>query len=735
MVNDGEEEEPAGPTMSPAPRMAPKKAPPPPPPKADSGEESDYDFVTESDSDDDGDGKDKNAPLDGRYLLVKKIGEGATASANLCLDIAEGNRAVILKNTEKKKFRALPKPGQLSQTMNSAGPMVEIAVLKKLTHVNVIRLYNVVDDPTSPTVSLVLEYANGGDLGQQIKNAAAHPETLGWHDGVPGGMHPRRVWYWCRDVVSGLAYMHKQGVLHRDIKPDNILLDTGGDATLKPEYFQAKLADFGASMITPEGGDDRDRVEDIAGTPSYMSPECVKGGPYGGFASDVWSLGMTMYHLLFGHVAYKADNTVQLYRVIEEEAVEFPAARMGKMHVNLRRLLTRMLDKDPAKRITLPEMLTNEWITNTGESPLTSWKRVGVIKVNEKDLEEAVQTMATDTKLMGDDTTREERTLVAGETLVRQGDVATEAFFVQEGTADVFLEISVDMTGVGSASEKRKIQEVAVGEFIGEVALVLSDGEATRSATVVASSDMRVTVIKKAEIAKFFEKDPESAQRVRDRANQKKAQRRRVTAQLKNQLELMLGMGLSELPDIDEDLPTQTFKKGSVITSQGDHSDMVWFISRGAVKLIFVLPGMGIDDAVELSSKKEGEFIGEMAIMLEEENRLVTCVATAPSEVIGIRQTLFKQLIVSNPILEEKMMHRAKEVKKEREEIIVSRLKKLGKTTLQSLKFAKSWRSRNASLLAQADSGSMESPRTTGKEEAEEGGEAKKNTPTIKPCD
>ena len=137
-----------------------------------------------------------------------------------------------------------------------------------------------------------------------------------------------------------------------------------------------------------------------------------------------------------------------------------------------------------------------------------------------------------------------------------------------------------------------------------------------RSASVVATSEMRVTVIKKAEIAKFFEKDPEAAQRVKDKANAKQAQRRRVTHMLKNQLELMLGMGLSALPELTEELPEMLHKKGSVITSQGDHSDMVWFIKRGAAKLLFVLPGMDEEDAIELSTKTEGEFIGEMAIMV-----------------------------------------------------------------------------------------------------------------------
>lgn len=88
--------------------------------------------------------------------------------------------------------------------------------------------------------------------------------------------------------------------------------------------------------------------------------------------------------------------------------------------------------RNPEKRITLAEMLTDDWLTNGGESQLTKWNRVRVIRVKKKDLRDAVQTMAASTKLMGDDTRREERMLAAGEVLTRQGEVATEAFFVQE---------------------------------------------------------------------------------------------------------------------------------------------------------------------------------------------------------------------------------------------------------------------------------------------------------------
>lgn len=677
-------------SSSPTPAMGVAAAPSP-----RSSGSSDYDFVTESDSDD-GDGVETETPLDGRYLLVKKIGEGATASANLCLDLAEGNRPVILKNTDKRKFRALPKPDQSLLQVDGAaaaalaGPMAEIAVLKKLSHVNVIRLYEVVDDPASITVSLVLEYANGGDLGYQIAltNAAAAAAS----GSSRGGVHPKRLWSWCRDIVSGLAYMHKQGVLHRDIKPDNILLDTGNNA---------KIADFGASVIIAEGGNDR--VTDIAGTPSYMAPECVRGDSYGGFAADVWSLGMTMYHCLFGCPAFSADNTVQLFRVIEQTPVDFPEERMEDLHVELRQLLRRCLDRDPAKRITLPEMLQDSWLTRDGASQLTRWSRFSRIRVSESDVRDAVQVMETSTKLMGESTQREERVLATGDVLTRQGDVATEAYFVLEGTADTFLETSVEMRSLGKASEKRKVQSVVAGEFIGEVALFLDELTA-RTASVVATSAMRVTVIKKHEIEAFFTKDPEAAARIKEKANQKQEQRRRLAHLLKNQLELKLGMGLAELPTLSEQLPWKQCKTGSIITSQGDRGDMVWFIKKGAAKIVYMLPGKKVEDAIVLIDIKEGDFIGMMAIILDEERRLVSSVATAPSELIGIRRHLFLQLVGGNPALEAKMRSRARQLKQEREELIADKMRQLSLTIVTLSRARSSFRrlQRDSSARVQA---------------------------------
>ena len=653
-------------------------------------DDDEYDFVTESDSDEEADAGGRS--IDGRYLLVKKIGEGATASAHLCLDLAGANRPVIVKNTEKKKFRAIPQPGLArakSKAVLQGGPMAEIAVLKKLSHSNVIKLFNVFDDPGSPYVSLVLEYASGGDLGEKIKK--------GREDNNSGGLavHPQQLWSWCRDVVCGVAYLHKQGVMHRDLKPDNILLDMNDNA---------KLADFGASTFVRGEGDDM--VTDIAGTPAYMSPECVKGDPYFGFAADIWAIGMTMYHCLFGDVAFKAANNVALYKMIESQEVRYPEEGMSDLEDSLKALLRRCLERDPKKRITAREMLHDEWLTNNGASPLTDWKMFRRVKVTGSNMRNAVQAAGNAASLVGESNNREERVLEAGDTLTKQGDVAMEAYFIQEGTAAVYLETNVDMNDIGtkeasengttqtneiesqlkrdsrlSASEKRKIQEVGAGEFIGEVALCLEESP-LRTASVIAMSRMRVTVIRKEDLQSYFKNDPAAEERMKLKAKERQAQRQALAGTLKSQLELKLGLGLENLPTLNENLPRKVFSTGAVITSQGERSEMVWFIRRGTVKTVSIPPGKNLKDAILFGKKEAGQFIGEVAILLDEEKRLTTTVAESPCELIGIQKPLFLQLVGSNPVLMEKMREWAFNVKTERRNLVRKKLQAVSMKTM-----------------------------------------------------
>lgn len=344
--------------------------------------DSDDSFGTDYSSDEAPTSSSPIAPstAEGRFLFVEKIGEGATSSAFLCLDLAERGRAVVLKRCPRAKFRSLAPPpsaraappgpgGGAHPTPPPAAHEVEIATLKKLSasHPNILSLYSVVDDPASPHVALVLEYADGGDLKSAVAAFAAADD-----DAAFPGIPPERLWEWARDIVKGLAYMHRQGVAHRDIKPENVLLCGGGAAQLcgggahqtqlcggarikgkgsrrkgygfgdasrySGDRAVAKLADFGSSLLLPsfrarrgdasadassDASADAARVDgggflatDQAGTPAFMSPECASGEPHAPMPCDAWGFGATVFYALFARPPFEAPNAVALVETV-----------------------------------------------------------------------------------------------------------------------------------------------------------------------------------------------------------------------------------------------------------------------------------------------------------------------------------------------------------------------------------------------------------------------------------
>ena len=180
---------------------------------------------------------------------------------------------------------------------------------------------------------MVLEYIDGLDLTGQIK---AHGKT-----------EPDRVAKMLRQVLISLHEAHLLGMLHRDIKPQNIMVyDHLG---LKD---QIKLLDFGiVKLINDEAkSDTKDLTDDgtLVGTPRYMAPEYIRGSQIGP-PSDIYSLGLVAYELLVGHQAIKAESSIQIIgKQLEPESFFLPQS-VG-VSTEFRRIINRMLHKDPARR-------------------------------------------------------------------------------------------------------------------------------------------------------------------------------------------------------------------------------------------------------------------------------------------------------------------------------------------------------------------------------------------------
>jgi [calcium/calmodulin-dependent protein kinase] kinase len=147
----------------------------------------------------------------------------------------------------------------------------------------------------------------------------------------------------CFWSLTDIRLVHAQGIIHRDIKPDNCLV-TQEDVL--------KIVDFGVSEMFDKEGEMT--TAKSAGSPAFMPPElCVaKHGQVSGRAADIWSMGCTLYCLLFGRIPFEKHGMIELYQAIRLDEIEIDES----CNDELRELLLRLLEKDPKKRITLDEI-------------------------------------------------------------------------------------------------------------------------------------------------------------------------------------------------------------------------------------------------------------------------------------------------------------------------------------------------------------------------------------------
>lgn len=202
-----------------------------------------------------------------------------------------------------------PKLGRRPGTTHEEKVRREIAIMKKCSHPNIVELKEVLDDIKSNKIYLVLEYLECGEIL--------------WSSGEGSPLmtidQSREV---ARDVISGLEYLHFQGIIHRDIKPANLLRDKDGNV---------KISDFGVSYASSlDCPNDELELAKTAGTPAFFAPElCVstlsdETRPPVTYKIDIWAFGVTLYCLLFGKVPFIAESEFELFDVIVNQPLTFP---------------------------------------------------------------------------------------------------------------------------------------------------------------------------------------------------------------------------------------------------------------------------------------------------------------------------------------------------------------------------------------------------------------------------
>lgn len=289
----------------------------------------------------------------------------------------------------------------------------EIALMKKLSHPNLVPLYEVIDSPHSDMLYMVLEYMPLGEIltyqndgtfrRKEPKAGCAKFKVQGL---VDGHFDEENAALYFVDMLHGLAYLHQHHICHRDLKPENILLDN---------YGVAKVADFGVSHIFEKEShfgvrrhlsvetDSNDESSgefsghqkmekhppniltrsdtDAAlamrglshfgmltrteGTWCFWSPEmCLGSQKFSGYAADMWAAGVCLYIFVTGKLPFYSEVPTELFEVISEAKINYDELNLS---IELVDLLQRCLEKDPDKRAGVGDCLQHPFLTRARE--------------------------------------------------------------------------------------------------------------------------------------------------------------------------------------------------------------------------------------------------------------------------------------------------------------------------------------------------------------------------------
>ncbi|XP_043232343.1 MAP/microtubule affinity-regulating kinase 3-like isoform X16 [Amphibalanus amphitrite] len=261
-------------------------------------------------------------PHIGKYQLLKTIGKGNFAKVKLAKHLPTGEE-VAIKIIDKTQMN----PGSLQKLFR------EVRIMKMLDHPNIVKLYQVIE--TKKTLYLVMEYASGGEVF----------DYLVFH----GRMKEKEARLKFRQIVSAVQYCHSKRIIHRDLKAENLLLDS---------QMNIKIADFGFSNEFTVGS----KLDTFCGSPPYAAPELFQGKKYDGPEVDVWSLGVILYTLVSGSLPFDGSNLKDLRERVLRGKYRIPFY----MSTDCENLLRKFLVLNPTKRASLEQAIMRDKWMNSG---------------------------------------------------------------------------------------------------------------------------------------------------------------------------------------------------------------------------------------------------------------------------------------------------------------------------------------------------------------------------------
>ncbi|XWS08893.1 hypothetical protein CRYUN_Cryun40dG0039500 [Craigia yunnanensis] len=262
----------------------------------------------------------------GKYQLGRLLGRGSFAKVHEATSLEDNNSVVAVKIIDKTK------------TVDAAmEPRIirEVSAMHRLqNHPNILKIHEVM--ATKTKIYLVMELASGGELFAKVLRRGRLAEPVA-----------RRYF---SQLVSALHFCHQNGVAHRDLKPQNLLLDQNGNL---------KVSDFGLSALPEQLNDGL--LHTACGTPAYTAPEVVRRKGYNGSKADAWSCGVILFVLLAGYLPFDDSNLVAMYTKIHRREFQFPSwiSKQAKA------IIWQVLDPNPETRMSIVKLMETSWFKRT----------------------------------------------------------------------------------------------------------------------------------------------------------------------------------------------------------------------------------------------------------------------------------------------------------------------------------------------------------------------------------